>query len=125
MEGLDKIASRKRNLVVELLRVSTVLRKAIENDDTEMADRCMDDRTRFFQEIERIDQVLDKQPTSIDAEILAMLKTLQKMDEDLLTLGMKGREMIFKEVVHLSQMRIDLLEQELVDPKGQSLNVRG
>ena len=125
MEGLDKIASRKQILVVELLRVSTVLRKAIENDDMEMADRCMDDRTRFFQEIEALDRLLDKKTTTKDAEILAMLKTLQKMDEDLLALGMKGREMIFKEVVHLSQMRIDLLEQELIEPKGQSLNVRG
>jgi hypothetical protein len=125
MEGLDKIASRKANLVVELLRVSTLLRKAIENDDMEMADRCMGDRSRFFQEIEGLDRLIGKQPTSRDADILAMLKKLQKMDEDLFALGMKGREIIFKEVAHLSQMRIDLLDQELIEPKGQSLNVRG
>jgi len=125
MERLDKIASRKQVLVVELLRVSTLLRKSIETDDMEMAERCMDDRSRFFQELEEIDRQIGNQPTSKDAEILAMLKKLKTMDEELLSLGMKGREMIFKEVIHLSQMRADLLQEALIEPKGQSLNTRG
>ncbi len=125
MERLDKIASRKQVLVVELLRVSTLLRKSIETDDMEMAERCMDDRYRFFQELEEIDRQIGNQPTSKDAEILAMLKKLKTMDEELLSLGMKGREMIFKEVIHLSQMRADLLQEALIEPKGQSLNTRG
>jgi len=125
MDGVEKIAFRKQIVVAELMRVTTLLRKAMEVDDLDSVERYVNERTRFFAELEALDRELASRPTSKDAEIVAMLKKLKEVDTDLLSFGMKGREMIFNEVIHTSKSIASILNQEAVESKGQSLNVRG
>ena len=125
MDGVEEIGARKFVLAVELLRVTTLMRKAIETNEMDAADRYLEERERLLSEIHSLDRTLGGKSTPKDEEILASLNLLKKLDQEILEMGMKGREMIFREVIHLSQVRAEILQQELVEPKGQSLNVRG
>lgn len=123
--AIEGLVASKARILEDLLRITAHLHLCLMQNRHDDFEASLDERARKFSELSKIDESLKGTATDQDDLWLRQLKMIEGTDREILNLLVKFRTSLEAEQARDAALKAEIFQNAMVDPRGQSVSVRG
>jgi len=123
--AIEGLIAQKSRVLEDLLRLTAKMTDHLLKNDHEGFESALEARSQAYRALDRIDKALTGQAVSMDDLWLKQLKMIEGKDSEMIGLLKLHRRAIDREQSQNGQELQNLLQETMLDPKGQKIETTG
>lgn len=123
--AIDGLIAEKSRIMEELLRLTAHMHQALSANDSEKFESFLESRGKAFEKLMSCDSQLKGIATPHDDLWMRQLKMIESSDAEIVQFINKSKEGLISEEFKSRKSKEDALTEALMQPRGNTIQVRG